>query len=107
MTTENEVVQLPTGPSLADDIAEMRKNMAYADRLKFYECPFEDDSPDSYIHFIHQKDGSLDEFNKLMAKGQRWHENRKRTIPPIIKIDYVRPFKYVIYYEGCDRAFQN
>ena len=61
------IVPVTHTENLRDEVRKM-VNMKYENRRDFYECPFEDGSVASWVHYISQRDGDLKKFNKSLDK---------------------------------------
>ena len=83
---------------LREEVAKI-KQMTYETRKEFYECPFEDNSIPSWIHFISKRDGTLKQFNKAFDKMTEKHKL------PLESITSERKFCYSFKFAGIDKVF--
>ena len=96
------VTNTPTVSSenLRDEVKKMAQ-MKYENRRDFYECPFDDGSVASWVHFIGQRDGDLKKFNKSLDKLLKKCRGHK-----LESISSDTKFQYRFKLEGIDRCFE-
>ena len=97
---EDSIVPVSHNENLRDEVKKMVQ-MKYENRREFYECPFEDGSVASWVHYIGQREGDLKKFNKSLDKLlKKCRGHKLESINSDLK--YVYKFKL----EGIDRWFE-
>jgi len=74
---------------------ELRTEMTYDNRRDFYECPFEDKSIQSWIHFIYMREETLKQFDKSLVRALEKNKGKK-----LESINSERRFEYYFKFEG-------
>jgi hypothetical protein len=91
-------------PSLINYLDTDRRNMTYDDRRRFYGCPYDDDTIESWMHFIFQRDGSLKKFNKLVEYYKQRFASKGQTVE-IEQVLTNSRFHYKLKFVGIDKYF--
>ena len=104
-----EIVSDQTEPTLADEFEAAKKKMSYETRLNYYACPFEENSVESKIHWIMQRDGNHGKtlFDRLMAKAHKKFLNRGMQPPIVTRLESPKAFQYSVWFEDFTDPISN